>query len=61
MPDYLKQDGKPVADVVIKQGWIIIPVESPSQEETYLVPLRVKEYILLLENAMGDNLLKLQP
>ena len=60
MPKYLKQNGDEFEGVVIPKAWIVIPVEMPQVEETYLIQKRVQEYILLLEEKIGNDLPKLE-
>lgn len=64
MPRYLKQNGKKVPNVRTSKAWIIIPVKTskdttPINSETYLVPPRVADYIVKLENQIKGELPKL--
>jgi len=64
MPRYLKQNGNKVRNVRNESAWIVIPVKSnkntaPINEETYLVPPRVADYIVLLEKKLKGDIPKL--
>lgn len=58
MPRYLKQNGKKVPNVTICKAWIVVPLRN-GEEETYLVPTRLAEYIVRLENKIVGDLPKL--
>ncbi len=58
MPRYLKGDGTKVPNVQMQKAWIVIPITPqkggvPKDEETYLIPTRVADYIEKLENKIG--------
>lgn len=63
MPRYFKSDGTKVPNVKTQKAWIVIPVLPkkgvPINEETYLIPTRVADYIEKLENKIGEDLPKL--
>ena len=64
MPRYLKQDGKKTPNVRTEKAWIVIPVKvnketTPINNETYLVPPRVADYIEKLERKIKGELPKL--
>lgn len=59
MPKLTKANGEEEKSVTFEKVWFEVPVESgsdkkkdaPKNTETYLLPLRVAEYIVLLENG----------
>jgi hypothetical protein len=59
MPRYLKQDGKKVPNVRTENAWIVIPIKSSRETETFLVQPRIADYIVKLEKQI-NNLKKLK-
>ena len=52
MPRYLKQDGEKVPNVITENSWIVIPIKSSRETETFLVQPRVADYIVKLEKQL---------
>ena len=56
MPKLTKANGEDEKTVILEKVWFEVPVESddksaPKNTETYLLPPRVVEYLILLENG----------